>query len=57
MWYFVKLFLKLLVNNIHRIVVRVMFVYDLGTELKAAEFVSEATFSVTYLVVHFQVCD
>ena len=54
--------LKVQLDKIYRfIVVRVIFVYDLGKEIEqacqAAMFVSEAMLRVTYQVVHLQVYD
>ena len=62
MWYIVKCVLIIQIDKIYRfIVVRVICVDDLGKEIQqacqAATFVSEAMLRVTYLVVHFQVCD
>ena len=62
MWYLVKCFLKLLIDKIYCfIVVRVICVCDMGKEneqaCQAATFVSEVMLTVSYQVVHFQVCD
>ena len=62
MWYPVKCFLKIQIDNIYCFIVfPVLCVYDLGKEIQqacqAATFVSEAMLRVTYQVVHFQVCD
>ena len=62
MWYLVKCFLKVQIDKIYFfIVVRVIYVYDLGKEIQqacqAATFASEAMVRVTYQVVIFQVCD
>ena len=62
MWYLVKCFLKVQIDNIYRfIIVCVICVYNLGIEIEqacqAAKFVSEAMLRVTDQVINFQVCD
>ena len=62
MWYLVKCLLNVKLDKIyHFIVVCVMCVHDFGKEIEqacqAATIASEAILSVTFQVVHFQVCD
>ena len=71
MWYLGKCVLKVQIDKIWTfqscfivvrfVVVRVLYVNDLGKEIEqacqAAKFVYEATLRVTYQVVYFQVCD